>query len=291
MHLQAITAWRRTNNLQINKETLPQPWRLPQAQHPWTITLQVCRLWRWVAMDYGGLWTDITSRWPAPLRVVLPSIEHISVIDEAICMSKYLSYFPLSSHIRYRFTMFDENSPPIANHIRYLAVLYLMSQVSTLIGGPIAYLVFADDIMANCKPFRRLELDARIRIDHNSQAYFCPPPLLNLIFDCVSHSDAYLPCFETVLNGLGGQLSHVNMMWLMDMDAYMCIDWSRLLARMRALRKVILSTDYPDPIVELMGSVAAEHCDERTGIMEREVYLPALEQQGRGTDRISGPLA
>ncbi|TFY83153.1 hypothetical protein EWM64_g859 [Hericium alpestre] len=226
-------------------------------------------------MDYGGLWADVTSRWLSPTRIALPSIEHISVIDEVLCMSNYLSRFSHShsSNVHYRFTMFDENSPPILNHIRHLAVLDLMSQVSSLIGGPLAYLVFADNV-SNDGPCRKLELDANVApISDDPSAL----PVMTLIFDCISGDDAHLSCFQVILDGLGGQLTHVEKMMLLDMDPYMAIDWSRPLARLRNLRDLTLSADDPNPIVELMGSVMAEHRNERTGITKREVYLQALE--------------
>ncbi|TFY81827.1 hypothetical protein EWM64_g2186 [Hericium alpestre] len=170
--------------------------------------------------------------------------------------------------------MFDEHSLPIENHIRHLAVLYLTSQVSNLIGGPLVHLAFADNLDKN-RPFRTLELDAHTAPMPDDAPSF---PLLNLMFDCVSHDEAHLSWLQAMLDGLGSQLAHVQELRLWDMDPYMAIDWMRPLGRMCSLRDLLVSADLPDPIVTLLGSVAAERCDERTGITERELYLPALEQ-------------
>ncbi|TFY81824.1 hypothetical protein EWM64_g2188 [Hericium alpestre] len=228
-------------------------------------------------MDYGGLWTDITSRWPSPTRLALPPVEHIRIIDEALCMSNYLTCFPTSASDRfyYRFTIFDENSPSIANNIRQLAVLDLMSQVSSLIGAPVAYLDFAD-IIADCRPSHQLDFVASVASPFaDSQTI----PSLNLILDCIiSRPDAHLRCLETLFDGLGGQLAHVRKLMLFGVDPYMSIDWARPFECMRNLRELVVSADEPDDIIELLGSLTTEHRDERTGVTARELYFPALER-------------
>ncbi|TFY74000.1 hypothetical protein EWM64_g10011 [Hericium alpestre] len=237
-------------------------------------------------MDYAGMWPMFVCMWQSPVHMVFPSIQHIRVIDEALCMSDYVWRYPLSPPATHRFTMFDETSAPIANSIRLLSIIYMTSQLSNLLRGPIVYLEFKAN--RGERPFHYLELTA-----HNApfpDSSF--KPLLNFNFDCINHGDVNPIWFQMLLFGLSDQLAYVQELTLTNMDAYKPVDLSQLLRSMRSVRKLelLMDEDGPHPIVELLGSVVAERWDERTGTVQRELYLPHLDEFRLGMEDATGNM-
>ncbi|TFY73782.1 hypothetical protein EWM64_g10230 [Hericium alpestre] len=109
---------------------------------------------------------------------------------------------------------------------------------------------------------------------------------LTLIFNIVDDPPVRAACLQTIFETI--QLSHVKKLKFYAPDAYFLIDWSQVLSKLQDLRELIIGADLFGPLIEILGTAAAERSSGQAGSVERELYLPRLESleiEQRRTDR------